>query len=52
MLETGESHSYTIEKKGVKKLIHQQPWFVDGKVAGIVEMSFVITLDMKHYVRS
>ena len=52
MLETGKSHAYTIEKKGVKKMIYQQPWFMDGKVAGVVEMSFVIPLDMPHYVRS
>jgi transcriptional regulator with PAS, ATPase and Fis domain len=52
MIATGEPHTYTIEKQGVKKLIYQQPWFMDGKVAGVVEMSFIIPLDMPHYVRS
>ncbi|PKN73796.1 MAG: hypothetical protein CVU50_01015 [Candidatus Cloacimonetes bacterium HGW-Cloacimonetes-3] len=52
MLDTGKSHSYTIQKGEVKKLIHQQPWFIDGKVAGLVEMSFVLPTEMSHYVRS
>lgn len=52
MLETGEPHSYTIEKNGSRKLIHQQPWFIDGKVSGLVELSIVLPLDMAHHVRS
>jgi len=52
MLATGEPHAYTIQKGDVRKLIYQQPWFKDGKVAGVVEMSFVIPSDMPHYVRS
>ena len=52
MLATGEPHSYTIEKDGQKKLIHQQPWFIDGKIAGVVEMSIVLPVEMPHYVRS
>ncbi|HNQ43589.1 MAG TPA: PAS domain-containing protein [Candidatus Cloacimonadota bacterium] len=52
MLATGEPHSYTIEKQGIKKLIHQQPYFVDGEVAGVVEMSIELPLEMPHYVRN
>mgnify|MGYP000933601242 FL=1 len=52
MLATGEPHSYTIEKDGQKKLIHQQPWFIDGNIAGVVEMSIVLPVEMPHYVRS
>lgn len=52
MLATGEPHSYTIEKDGMRKLIHQQPWFMDGKIAGVVEMSIVLPVEMPHYVRS
>lgn len=51
MLATGTSNTYTIEKNGVRKLIHQQPWFKDGKVGGIVEMSIVLPEEMKHHVR-
>ena len=42
---------YTIEKAGVKKLIYQSPWFVDGKFAGIVELSLPIPWEMPHFVR-
>jgi len=52
MLDTGQPHSYTIEKNGIKKLIHQQPWFKDGEVAGLVEISIALPADMPHYVRS
>lgn len=52
MMATGNSHSYTIQKGDVKKLIYQQPWFKDGKVAGVVEMSIIIPGEMPHYVRS
>jgi len=51
MLDTGKANTYTIEKHGVRKLIHQQPWFLDGKVAGVVEMSIELPEDMPHYVR-
>lgn len=51
MLATGESHSYTISKAGQKKLIHQQPYMVDGKVAGVVEISIPLPQDMPHYDR-
>ncbi len=51
LLEKGESNSYTIEKKGVKKLIHQTPWYADGEIAGLVEISIEIPEQMPHYVR-
>ncbi len=51
LLSEGASNSYTISKKGQKKLIHQAPWFQDGKVAGLVEFSIVIPEEMPHYVR-
>ncbi|MFH2094091.1 MAG: diguanylate cyclase, partial [Bacteroidota bacterium] len=51
MLSEDSSNSYTIEKAGVKKLIHQSPWYKDGKVAGLVELSIVLPLKMPHFVR-
>ena len=51
MITENISNSYTIEKNGQKKLIHQTPWYKDGKVAGLVEFSFVLPLDMNHLVR-
>jgi len=40
MMRTQQSHTYTIEKRGRKKLIHQTPWYEDGKYMGFVEISF------------
>ncbi len=51
MLSDGSSNSYTIEKAGVKKLIHQSPWYKGGKVSGLVEISIIIPLEMPHFVR-
>ncbi len=44
-------NTYTIEKNGVRKLIHQQPWFRDGVFAGVVELSFVLPATLPHFVR-
>jgi len=51
MLETGESNIYTIEKKGVRKLIYQSPWIEGGKRMGLVELSLEIPENMPHYIR-
>ena len=51
LMETGTSNSYTIEKNGIKKLIHQEPWFKDGRMAGLVEFSIVIPFSLPHFVR-
>lgn len=51
LLTTGGSHSYTIEKHGVRKMIYQTAWFRNGKVAGLVELSMEIPSDMPHYIR-
>jgi transcriptional regulator with PAS, ATPase and Fis domain len=52
MLQSGHSHCYTIEKKGVKKLIYQGPWHEDGVNKGFVELSIVMPDTMPHYVRA
>lgn len=51
LLETGGTNSYTISKKGKKKMIYQTAYRKDGKVAGLVEISMVIPEEMPHYVR-
>jgi transcriptional regulator with PAS, ATPase and Fis domain len=51
IMETGASNSYTIEKKGVKKLIHQAPWFQDGTLGGLVEFSIIIPSSLPHFKR-
>ena len=51
LLGTGGSNAYTIEKEGLRKMIYQTAWRVDGKVAGLVEITMVIPSDMPHYIR-
>ncbi len=52
LLKTGALNVYTIEKDGVKKLIYQAPWYLDGEYQGIVELSLPIPFEMPHFVRS
>ena len=51
IMATGIPNSYTIEKKGIKKLIHQSPWFENGKLAGLIEISIEIPFEMPHFIR-
>ena len=52
MLAKGRQNVYTIEKRGVKKLIYQVPWFRDGAYAGFLELSLEIPFEMPHFVRA
>lgn len=51
MLISKEKNVYTIEKKGVKKMIYQSPWYENGEFGGLVELSLEIPLEMPHFVR-
>ncbi len=51
MLESGESNTYTIDKQGVRKMIHQTPWFKDGILMGLVEFSIELPDEMPHFIR-
>ena len=42
---------YTIEKNGNKKLIYQSPWFENGEMKGLVELSIEIPFEMPHFIR-
>ena len=44
-------NAYTIEKRGVRKLIYQASWFEGGVFGGLVELSLEIPADMPHFVR-
>jgi len=52
MLASEHKNVYTIEKKGVKKLIFQSPWYRNGRYAGFVELSLEIPVHLPHFVRS
>ena len=51
MLQNPRTNVYTIEKKGVKKLIYQTPWYVEGEFMGFLELLMEIPFEMKHCVR-
>ena len=51
MLQNPRTNVYTIEKKGVKKLIYQTPWYVEGEFMGFMVLSMEIPFEMKHRVR-
>jgi transcriptional regulator with PAS, ATPase and Fis domain len=51
MLRDGRPHTYTVEKQGRRKLIHQAPWYRDGVFAGLVEVSIPLPEGMPHFVR-
>ena len=51
MVQNPRTNVYTIEKKGVKKLIYQTPWYVEGEFMGFMELSMEIPFEMKHRVR-
>ncbi len=52
ILGSGRPNCYTIEKNGIKKMIFQAPWYENGTVAGLVELSMEIPFEMDHFVRS
>ncbi|HOX25428.1 MAG TPA: PAS domain-containing protein [Candidatus Krumholzibacteria bacterium] len=51
MMAAGTRNVYTIEKNGVRKLIYQSPWFVEGRYRGFVELSLVMPETVPHFVR-
>jgi PAS domain-containing protein len=51
LLATGKANVYTIEKRGVKKLIYQSPWYRDGEYVEFVELALEIPWEMPHFVR-
>ncbi len=51
LLGAGGFNAYTIEKKGVRKLIYQSPWYKNGAYAGLVEISLELPESLPHFVR-
>lgn len=52
IMQTGKPHSYTIERKGQKRLIYQAPQIENGEIIGVVELAIEIPFDLPHHVRS
>jgi hypothetical protein len=42
---------YTVQKDGFKKLIYQSPWYIDGKIKGLIELSIDIPNEIEHKIR-
>ena len=51
MLKTPTTNSYTVEKGGIKKMIHQAPNYTNGIFSGVIEISFEIPKEMLHFIR-
>jgi transcriptional regulator with PAS, ATPase and Fis domain len=51
LYERRAPNHYTIQKNGLKKIIHQLPWHQDGAFAGFVEISIPIPGEMPHFER-
>ncbi len=51
MVQERQRNVYTIEKKGVKKIIYQSPWYQNGVYAGFIELSLEIPFELPHFVR-
>ena len=49
--DEGGRNVYTIQKRGVRKLIYQTAWRQNGVVGGLVEYSMELPDPMPHYVR-
>jgi transcriptional regulator with PAS, ATPase and Fis domain len=52
LLNNSTPNTYTIEKKGVHKMVYQTPWFENGESRGFIEFSFEIPTDIPHFIRS
>ncbi|MDE7128738.1 MAG: PAS sensor protein [Alistipes sp.] len=51
LMTDGCDNVYTIEKRGIRKMIFQTPWRTGGEIRGLVEFSLEIPSQMPHYVR-
>ncbi|HVP13321.1 MAG TPA: PAS domain-containing protein [Phycisphaerae bacterium] len=51
LIAEARPNHYTITKKGRKRIIHQMPWFEDGRCAGLVELAMDIPDELPHFDR-
>jgi len=52
LMKARQRNVYTIEKNGIKKLIYQSPWYLNGEYAGFIELSLEVPFEMTHFVRT
>jgi len=51
MLKTPTTNTYTTEKAGIKKIIHQSPLYENGIFSGLIEISFELPQPLPHFIR-
>jgi transcriptional regulator with PAS, ATPase and Fis domain len=51
LMKAHQRNVYTVEKNGVRKLIYQSPWYLNGEYAGFIELSLEIPFEMPHFMR-
>ncbi|MBM3151712.1 MAG: diguanylate cyclase [Chloroflexi bacterium] len=51
MMDEQLTNTYFFTEKGRKNFVFQSPWYLDGRYAGFVEISFVVPENIPHFVR-
>ena len=51
MLKTPTTNTYTTEKPGIKKIIHQSPLYENGVFSGLIEISIELPHSLPHFNR-
>lgn len=51
IISSGVGNTYTIEKNGIKKLIHQGPWLKNNVIEGVIEISIELPGNIQHKIR-
>ena len=51
LLETHQKNVYFVKKHGVKIMVYQTPWYLNGEPQGIIELSFEIPQDTPTFDR-
>ncbi len=51
MMDEQSENIYTTENKGVKRMIMQMPWKLNGEFCGLVEITFMIDSQIPNIVR-
>jgi PAS domain-containing protein len=51
MMQSREANVYSIEKRGIHRLIYQTPWYKDGQYAGFIELALPIPAEIPHFIR-
>ena len=47
MLQNQKAETYIVERKGKKRLVHQAPWYKEGKFAGLMETIIDLSDDIE-----